>query len=471
MLWACIRLPHLALDGVLRLRAPSDAPLALIAGTAQQRVLIAVNAAACGLGLYAGQSLAAAEVLCRKFETIEHDPQRDVANLRLLAAWAYRYSSQVSTDLPRAVMLEVEGSLKLFGPWPTLQARLHEGLQALGFRHRIALAPTARAAFVLAGVGDGLCVTTHEVMRRALARVPLSRAQLPNAAADALSGMGVRTLGDVLALPRDGLNRRFGQALLDHLDSLLGLRPEILDFYRPPDRFDARVEWAHEIHAHQALLFPLRRLIADLAAYLAGRDGGVQRYLVRLQHEHEACTDMSIGLLAPERAPELLFEVARIRLEQVQLCNPVIGLRVVAEELPPFVPAGSDLFDARTAQSVTWLQLRERLRARLGETAVHGLSVDPDPRPERAWKYQDVSVDTANVELPLRPTWLLMRPIPLRGPPPRILAGPERLETGWWDGGDVRRDYYLIETSLGQRAWAFCPPGEQIGWMLQGWFA
>jgi protein ImuB len=53
----------------------------------------------------------------------------------------------------------------------------------------------------------------------------------------------------------------------------------------------------------------------------------------------------------------------------------------------------------------------------------------------------------------------------------RIVSGPERLETGWWDGGDTRRDYYVIETDMGQRAWAFCVPGEQSGWMLHGWFA
>ena len=55
---------------------------------------------------------------------------------------------------------------------------------------------------------------------------------------------------------------------------------------------------------------------------------------------------------------------------------------------------------------------------------------------------------------------------------PYVLAGPERIESGWWDGGDVRRDYYLVETSQGQRAWAFLPAGASDGaWMLHGWFA
>jgi protein ImuB len=52
-----------------------------------------------------------------------------------------------------------------------------------------------------------------------------------------------------------------------------------------------------------------------------------------------------------------------------------------------------------------------------------------------------------------------------------VLAGPERLETGWWDGEDARRDYYILELATGQRAWAFCPVNEPGVWMLHGWFA
>jgi len=71
----------------------------------------------------------------------------------------------------------------------------------------------------------------------------------------------------------------------------------------------------------------------------------------------------------------------------------------------------------------------------------------------------------------LRPLWQLTRAIPLRGPAPRILAGPERIESGWWDGGDARRDYYVVQTREGQRAWAFLAAGASDGWMLHGWFA
>src|SRR3546814_822739 len=82
------------------------------------------------------------------------------------------------------------------------------------------------------------------------------------------------------------------------------------------------------------------------------------------------------------------------------------------------------------------------------------------------WSSDVCSSDLPAPPRPPRPAWLLARPIPLRDPCPRIVSGPERLESGWWDGADARRDYYVIETSQGQRAWAFAPVGEQGGWML-----
>lgn len=472
MLWACVLLPSLALDGALRRRPPVEQPFALADGPAQQRRLVAVNRHAAATGLYPGQRLAEADAICRNLLTEEHDPRRRDQDLALIAAWAYRFSSEVAIDPPRAVVLEVGRSLGLFGPWPRLEARLRGELDALGFHHRIALAPNPHAARILAGVQDGATVTDDDALHAALSRIPVGRAGLPRKAAEALPGMGIRTLGQVLDLPRASLQRRFGRALIEALDALTGQHPSNLARYQPPERFDTGMELPCEITHHATLLFPLRRMLSDLAAFVAARDGGVQAFVIRFGHEHGTFTDIPIGLLAPEREAQALFDLAKLRLDQTRLPKPVIHLGVHAAQLPPLVPAGRDLFDARPANALPWEQLRERLRARLGDEAVHAIAVDPDPRPERASPRVRMD-DEAGVSVPLppRPTWLLERPIPLRGPAPRVLAGPERLETGWWDGGDIRRDYYVLELQTGQRAWAFCAPGERGPFMLHGWFA
>jgi protein ImuB len=467
MLWACVLLPHLALDGVLR-RRPDSGPLVLVAGGANARRLVAVNAAAREAGLRVGQRLTTAQALLADFAALSYDATTVDQWQHFLAAVAYRYSSEVCL-LPHAIVLEISRSMGLFGPWPRLEAALRADFSALGFRQRITVAPTAPAAYVLAGVGDGQAVLTSAALRPALQRVSVQKSHLPGMAAEALPGMGIRTLGQLLDLPRDGLRRRFGAELLMALDRLTGELPAALEAWRPPDVFDLRIELTHEVENLDALVFPLRRMTGDLAVYLAGRDGGVQRFVLQLEHRDQPHTDVVVGLLAPERDAGMLFELARGRLEQIQLPAPVLGLRLLARNLPPFVPVGRDLFDERPAHALPIEQLRERLRARLGDQAVYQLGSTTDPRPELA---QTVAAgDDETREPHPRPSWLLARPLPLRGAPPRILAGPERLETGGWDGGEVCRDYYVVETSSGQRAWVFCAPGEQAGWMLHGWFA
>lgn len=470
MLWACILLPQLAMDGVLRQRADADAPLALLSGSAQRRVLQAVNPAARALGLKPGQALSAAQALSRDFATAEYDLAQIEHWRQLLAAWAYRFSSQVSLDHPRTLLLEVQSSFNLFGPWPRFEARLREELSALGFRHRITAAPNPLAARVLANAHDGLLVDSETSLHQLLGQLPLDRAGLPREVATAFTRMGLRTLRQVLALPRDTLARRFPVEVLRHLDMLHGTRPHALSFYLPPDRFESRIELNFDVESHQALLFPVRRLTADLAAYLAGRDSGVQRFTLYLEHHEREDTQLTVGLLSAEREPAMLFELTRGRLEHLQLPAPVQALRLRARDLPAFVPEHRELFNERPQQSLPWEQLRERLRARLGNEAVHGLCALADHRPECAWRGANASTPPPAMTHAPRPGWLLEQPVPLRGTP-RLLAGPERIESGWWDGGDVRRDYYLIETRSGQRGWAYRTVGSDGPLLLHGWFA
>lgn len=471
MLWACILLPQLALDAVLRGRADPDTPLVLLSGPPQRRLLQAVNPAAAALGLRAGQPLTTAQALAGSFTCVDHDPAAIDALQQLLAAWAYQFSSQVSLHYPRVLLLEVESSLGLFGPWPAFEARLRAELSALGFRHRIVLASNPVAARMLANCHDGLALDCPEQTRAALEQLPIERVGLPAEAASAFTRMGLRRLGQVMALPREALARRFAAAVQLHLDRLLGLRPMALTFYLPPDRFDARLELNFDVESHQALLFPLRRLINDLAAFLAGRDSGVQRFTLHLEHAEGVDTCVAVGLLAAERDPLMLFELARGRLEQLQLRAAVRNLRLLAEDLPAFVPQHRELFEPRPQQNQPWEQLRERLRARLGDTAVHSLSAQADHRPECAWRLDNPVMQAPAAPAALRPGWLLAEPQALPGVGVQLLTGAERIESGWWDGGDVRRDYYRVQTPTGLYAWAYRNLGEDGPLWLQGWFA
>lgn len=482
MRWACIYLPHLVLDAVLRNlpEADRERPLVLVSGPVQKRVIVAANVAAQAQGLHEGLGLAAAQALVHQFATVEYDAAQVEHWRRFLAAWAYRFSSQVCMEFADAIVLEVGHSLKLFGPWPRFERRLRDELAQLGFQHHLTVAPNPTAARALANAHEGLAIGEGH-LRSALGQLSLEHAGLDIKVVDSLARMGVRSLRQLAALPRAAVGKRFGREVLSHLDHLHGDVMTPLEYYRPPDRFDLRIEFEYEVESSQALLFPLRRLTADLAAYLAGRDGGVQRFQILLEHENIPSTPVTIGLLAAQREGPMLFDLSRGRLEQVQVPAAVRGMRLIANELPSFVPASQDLFESRTQQAMPWTQLRERLRSRLGDEAVYRLRVFPDHRPECAWRASvresDAVYDVALDRISERPGWFLSKPMLLRDTRVDYLAGPERIESGWWDESaeEVRRDYYQVRTSLGQRAWVWCyagvrPGADGSGLMLQGWF-
>ena len=72
---------------------------------------------------------------------------------------------------------------------------------------------------------------------------------------------------------------------------------------------------------------------------------------------------------------------------------------------------------------------------------------------------------------PGRPCWLLPEPQPCRIDDYRVLMGPERIESGWWDGRDCRRDYFVVQDACGSTLWAFREYKPRTGWYLHGLFA
>jgi len=408
-------------------------------------------------------------LLFSDLRTADADGAATARRLHSLAAWAYRFSSQVSIAAPDALLIEVGASLSLFDGWPALQRRLRRELAAFGHAPAFAVAPVPAAARILALRHDGFFTDQREPMRIALGAMPIAQSGLAAGVITLLHNVGLRTLREVFALPRLELARRIGPAALGVLDRLRGENHETLELYRPPERFAHRIEFDHRIEAWPPLLFPLRRLCGELSLFLTARDGGVQRCELVLEHEDCAATRIPVELLTPQRDAHTLYELARGRLERASLAAPVSGLALVARDLPPLCPRHKDLFETRREQQLDWPQLAERLRAHLGDASVRQLAIVAEHRPERAWSFATGRKPAQ--ELRPRPTWLLPRALPLRGPAPQILAGPERIESGWWDGDDARRDYYVVLTRDGQRAWAYLPAGAHDGWMLHGWFA
>jgi protein ImuB len=297
---------------------------------------------------------------------------------------------------------------------------------------------------------------------------------------EALAAIGATRVGDVAALPRAGLARRFGRKLLDDLDRALGRAPDPRTFFTPPAEFRARLELPAEVTQAEALLFAARRLFVQLEGFLAARAGGVQRLALRLAHREARFTEVPIGLVAPARDAAHFTLLARERLGCLALPEAVRAIALTACDVVPLAGEALALFDDGASAPGDWKKLVERLRARLGGAAVHYLAVAAEHRPERASRESATGAGAAGAAHPgLRPFWLLPVPQPLeeidaaphRGGPLKLLAGPERIESGWWDGGDVARDYFVAETADRTLVWVYRERRAPGGWFLHGLFA
>jgi len=391
------------------------------------------------------------------------EPEREA--LAGLAAWACQFTPRVSLEPPQALLLEVEGSLRCFGGRSRFLARLRAGLKTLGFEARIAEAATARAALWRAR-GDG----------RRLGAQPVAVMDLAAEDAALLAGLGVRTVGGLARLPREGLARRFDAGLLAQLDQALGRSPEPRAFFMPPARFEARLEMPAPLRQAEQALFAARRLLAQMEGFLAARQAGVRAFALELLHEEAPATRVVVGLAGAGREAEHFARLLRERLGALALRAPVEAIRLEAGAIEPLAERSRRLFDERPGGEEGWRRVVERLQARLGSAAVHGLDTHADHRPERAWvavlpegESSPAGKMQEKDQNPSRPLWLLDPPRPLAEGEFALLAGPERIESGWWDGSEALRDYFIARTGEASLAWIYRERGGS--WFLHGYFA
>jgi len=294
----------------------------------------------------------------------------------------------------------------------------------------------------------------------------------------------------VLRLPRAGFARRFGVAQLASLDALTGRTRDVRADFHAPVRFRRRHELDYELSDHGRLLAALAPMFEELGTFLIAHQRGVVELECRFIHRNAPPTHCALSLAAPCAHGQQLGALFGERLNSVPLPEPVRALELRADELLPQRSSCRALWQPGERGGEAREQsegLIDRLHARLGPEAVHGLAQRPEHRPENAWVATrppaffgdpDRAVDGMDETPAARPLWLLPAPqllaapkgLPCRHGPLRLLSEPERIETGWWDGGEVARDYYTAIDRHGVRLWVFREREQPHGWFLHGVF-
>jgi protein ImuB len=494
-LWIGAHLPQLALEA---LGEPSPTPLAVAELQGRAQHIVAANEFAGRAGVRAGMSAAAAMALMPHLTVKPREPQRERALLERLARCAQRFTPRVSLERPDALVLEVKGSLHLFGGATKLGASFVAHCSAAGAWPRLALAPTALAALAAARFGKPFAVMDGARLTGALAPLPLTVLRWPPEVLERLAKIGVRTIGETLRLPRGGFARRFGRETLAALDRLLGRSPDLRTSFRAPDRFRICRGFTYEVEGHDALLAVLTPLLEELAHFLEVRQCAITELECRLRHRHAPSTPCVLKLAAPAADPRRLKALLAERLAALEWPEPVRACELRSGRLVPRQLWSDALWqpgEQGGGSRVASTDLIECLRARLGFEAVHTLEIHASHRPEDVSRVQPriqtqlptaasgpAAPSSADATPPWpafrRPPWLLTRPallpeidgLPQWRGPLCLLGEPERIETGWWEEQEIARDYYHARDSSGARLWIFRERAQPHRWFLHGAF-
>lgn len=477
MLWLALHLPRLPLE-IFRRGIDAAAPTVVSTGGNRPAILLADSAAAHG-GAQPGMTLSAAYALVPDLNVLARDGALEQQALEGLALWAEQFTPQICLAAPDALLLEIGGCLKLFGGLEILTQRVRAGLAGLGFDANLASAPTPAGALMLARNGLDAFVADLDALRTRLSLLPIDGLDAAPSTIAALARLGLRTVGEVARLPRDGLARRFGRDLVDHLDRAFGHRPDPRAPFVPPPRFASRLVLPAPVPEVEQLLFGLKRLVLEFAGFMAGRQAGVTRFAVALEHEDHPPTRVRVELSMPSRDGTHLVSLLRERLSRIALPQAVEAFGLECEETMQLAPGNFSFFAEHGRSAEDRAALVERLRARLGREAVHGLALVPDHRPELAWRESEPGTPHAPPPPTARPLWLLATPRALltddRGPrldgSLALEPGPERIESGWWDGDDVQRDYFVAVNPEGARFWIYRSRTARDAWFLHGIFS
>lgn len=414
-----------------------------------------------------------------------------------LATWCLQFTPNVTIIEVSAVAMEVETSARLFGGKRHLAQRVREECAELGVQS-LSWAPTSLAALALARcrIRNGL----SKPLDQTLDALPLESLSAVQAHAPTLARLGCQTLGQVRALPRGGLSRRFDAALLEGLDRAYGLRPDGYAWVTVPESFHMKLELMSRVEHAPAILFGARRLLLQMCGWLAARRAGVTAFTLRWCHDVMRSKtagdggELTIRTAEATRNIEHLSRLLAENLAKVTLLASVGDLELIAVDVRPLEETSQALLPDPKRAGESLALVLERIAARLGPERVLRPVLREDhrmewqvlwkpasqPAPRKIAEPQDLPQPSFMLAAPLRLAVRANRPL-YQGAL-QLLSGPHCVEGGWWDrvtqDGDttnrtVVRDYWVALSEHAGVLWIYQTrlAGDDTAWWLQGVFA
>lgn len=415
------------------------------------------------------------------------DPDADRAALTRLARWCGRFSPWTAADPGEpgldGVLLDITGCARVFGGEAALMDRLVRDVRALGFTAHGAAAPTIGLAWALARFAAPAAPrgwVSAQGVRGVLDPLPLEALRIGETAGK-LNRFGLKRVGDLYAIPRADLARRFGPELVRRLDQASGVEREVLTPLQPKADLRARARFAEGHQTLDGVKSGCAQAIERLSTELERESLGLTRLRLTLYRLDGQARDFVIGTARPSRDPAHLSRLVSERLDRAEI-DIGFGIDLIEAAASLAAPLTGDQTDlSGDGEGEAGLTvLADRLMARLGEGAVTRPEPGDSHIPERAGRFVPLAgkVPAWPKRRELRPLLILDRPEPAEavaeipdGPPRQFTwrrlrhrvtraEGPERIAPEWWrmkpgEGAGRTRDYFHVETEEGRRFWLY----------------
>lgn len=501
-----IHLPRFAMERWQRWAAqhhdapPEEIPAALAIEGTHGPVIHATNRAAETEGVHAGARVVDMRALCPSLKITFADIGGDQKARDKLMLWMRRWCPWTAPDGPAGLVLDTTGSDHLWGGEAAMLRDMEERLSTLGLSANLAVSPTHGASWALARFGGVREVCTAENLALRMSNMPVRALRLTGDTVQLLNRLGLKTVGDLAAVPRISLARRFSRAALPEnpllrLDQMMGRLAEPVSASDDPPRFAVQANLAEPVQDPAPHLPDLCRA---LCAGLAEAGFGARRIRVTVFRSDGEVSHVDAATAQPNRDPDHLLRLFDDKLERI---NPGFGFDLitlgatVAEAMQVTQPG----LDQQGGDGADLARLLDRLTARLGAPAIRRPTPQARHVPERAEDW-DIALHTKpapRLTRSYRPQRLFDHPEEIRvlyavpeGPPAQFIwrritrrvvrfAGPERIAPEWWCDmpGTRLRDYYQVEDQLNHRLWLYRngvlgdARGETPRWFVHGVFA
>ncbi len=464
-LWIYLHFPRLQLDTLFG--DNQEQPVVIV--ESQRSRIIQYNDIAEQQGIKPDMGLGSAASLCRDLQVHPYHPKTELNKLQEIAQWLYLITSDVVLMPNKGILLRATPMLSLYEGLQNYWHKVTSHLATLKLTFQFGCGFSPFAAKLMALSGSNQLSDNGEFIQQSLSFVPLTLTDLSTVTVDKLQRVGVSTVQDLLELPLQEIARRFDIDLVNYVGRLTGQFKHPVDFYHPTESFQVYLELLFELENVQWVERPLAKLLKQLETFLKLRDKVAFELRLTLHQRDKQKQHLQLTSAQGDYLSQRWQQLASLSLESLILNGPVVGLTLQVIRQGEPISSTCDLFAGQKGQ-MNSLELLSLLQAKLGKQSVLKPGIACDPRPEKACQYRpadDPDVTISSIPQLLRPAMQLPVPIPLQEQV-ALVHGPERIVSGWWDGDEIMRDYYIAHTRQGRWLWVF--RDQHKHWFLHGYF-